>query len=103
MASEPFPCEEGSETGLGPTVQGLHPEAAPDSKASQEEANSDVGEGSGEEPEDSPPGASADPATVGSPPAPGGSEVASRLPVQTTGLERPLGRVGGQDHASQHP
>lgn len=71
MASEPFPCEEVSEAGLGPTVLGLHPETALDSKASQEEANSDVGEGSGEEPEDSSLGASTDPATVGSPPAPG--------------------------------
>ncbi|KAM5260303.1 FYVE, RhoGEF and PH domain-containing protein 3 isoform 4-T4 [Hipposideros larvatus] len=49
LANEPFPRKEGSEAGLGPTILGLHPEMASDSKASQEEADSDVGEDSSEE------------------------------------------------------
>ncbi|KAF6327306.1 FYVE, RhoGEF and PH domain containing 3 [Rhinolophus ferrumequinum] len=62
MACEPFPRKGDSEAGLGPTVLQLHPEMAPDSKASGEEADSDVGEDSSEEPEpeNSSPSASAD-------------------------------------------
>ncbi|XP_019569400.2 FYVE, RhoGEF and PH domain-containing protein 3 isoform X1 [Rhinolophus sinicus] len=51
MACEPFPRKEDSEAGLGPSVLQLHPEMASDSKASREEADSDVGEDSSEEPE----------------------------------------------------
>lgn len=46
MASESFSCKESGEVGLGATVLRLHTEMAP-----QEEADSDVGEGSSEEPE----------------------------------------------------
>ncbi|XP_015981518.2 FYVE, RhoGEF and PH domain-containing protein 3 isoform X3 [Rousettus aegyptiacus] len=51
MASESFSCKESGEVGLGATVLRLHTEMASDSKAPQEEADSDVGEGSSEEPE----------------------------------------------------
>lgn len=69
VASEQFPCEEGGEAGQGPAVPGLHLDPAPDGKALQEVADSDVGEGSGEEPdpENSHPGAPADPVKVGHP------------------------------------
>ncbi|XP_027472064.1 FYVE, RhoGEF and PH domain-containing protein 3 isoform X2 [Zalophus californianus] len=62
MASDQFPCEEGSEAGRGPAVLGPHLDAAPEGKALQEAADSDVGEGSGEEPdpENTPPEAPAD-------------------------------------------
>lgn len=115
MASEPFPCKESGEVGLGPTVLRLHPEMAPDSKALQEEADSDVGEGSSEEPEPEPenshPRANMDLAKVGCP-LPRGSGTPSRglrfamalftpaasswEPTQAPHLERPLGQVGGQ-------
>ncbi|XP_036893071.1 FYVE, RhoGEF and PH domain-containing protein 3 isoform X3 [Sturnira hondurensis] len=64
IASEPFPCEEGSEAGLGSTILGLCPEMAPDSKTPQKEADSDVDRDSSEEPKpkNSPPRAHADPA-----------------------------------------
>ncbi|XP_026374923.2 FYVE, RhoGEF and PH domain-containing protein 3 [Ursus arctos] len=69
VASEQFPCEEGGEAGQGPAVPGLHLDPAPDGKALQEVADSDVGEGSGEEPdpENSPPGAPADPVKCSEP------------------------------------
>lgn len=73
MACEPFPRKEDSEAGLGPSVLQLHPEMASDSKASREEADSDVGEDSSEEPEpensSSRAGADPAPAKVGCPPA----------------------------------
>ncbi|XP_058422076.1 FYVE, RhoGEF and PH domain-containing protein 3 isoform X2 [Diceros bicornis minor] len=69
VAGENFPCEEGGEAGPRPTVPGLHPEMAPDGTALREEAESDVGEGSGEEPdpENSPPRADTDPAKCSEP------------------------------------
>ncbi|XP_011233279.1 FYVE, RhoGEF and PH domain-containing protein 3 isoform X2 [Ailuropoda melanoleuca] len=69
VASEQFPCEEGGEAGQGPAVLGPHLDPAPDGKALQEAADSDVGEGSGEEPDpgNSPPGAPADPAKCSEP------------------------------------
>lgn len=106
LPSEPFPNKEGSEAGLGPSILGLHPEMAPDSKTTREEADSEVGEDSSEEPEpeNSSTGARVDldPAKVGYPAALGqrGSLwgrgmaeacSASRLvPAQTPCLERPL-------------
>ncbi|XP_006161529.1 FYVE, RhoGEF and PH domain-containing protein 3 isoform X2 [Tupaia chinensis] len=57
LVGENFPCEEGGEAGLSPTVPGLHPETGPDNQARQdaprEEADSDVGEEP--DPENSPP------------------------------------------------
>uniref|UniRef100_A0A2K5ELF5 FYVE, RhoGEF and PH domain-containing protein 3 n=1 Tax=Aotus nancymaae TaxID=37293 RepID=A0A2K5ELF5_AOTNA len=48
VAGENFPCEEGSEAGPSPTVQGAHPDTALHSQAPkvtpQDEADSDVGE-----------------------------------------------------------
>ncbi|KAF5912921.1 hypothetical protein HPG69_007914 [Diceros bicornis minor] len=69
VAGENFPCEEGGEAGPRPTVPGLHPEMAPDGTALREEAESDVGEGSGEEPdpENSPRRADTDPAKCSEP------------------------------------
>lgn len=73
VVSEHFPCEEGSEAAPGPTIKGLHPETAPEGTTPREEADSDVGEGSSEEPEaeNSRPRADADPAKVGHLPVPG--------------------------------
>lgn len=70
----PFSCQEGSEAG-GPSLLALHPEAAPGSKTTQKEANSDMGQDSGQEPvpENSLPGACADLAKVGCPPAQDGA------------------------------
>ncbi|KAM5336774.1 FYVE, RhoGEF and PH domain-containing protein 3 isoform 2-T3 [Glossophaga mutica] len=64
IASEPFPCKEGSEAGLGSTILGLCPEMAPDSKTPPPEANSDVDRDSSKEPKpkNSPPRAHVDPA-----------------------------------------
>nr|XP_005605162.1 FYVE, RhoGEF and PH domain-containing protein 3 isoform X1 [Equus caballus]XP_023483382.1 FYVE, RhoGEF and PH domain-containing protein 3 isoform X1 [Equus caballus]XP_023483383.1 FYVE, RhoGEF and PH domain-containing protein 3 isoform X1 [Equus caballus]XP_023483384.1 FYVE, RhoGEF and PH domain-containing protein 3 isoform X1 [Equus caballus] len=69
VAGEHFPCEEGSEAASHPPVPGLHPETAPDGKAPPEEAESDVGEGSVEEPDpkDGPPRAITDPAKCSEP------------------------------------
>uniref|UniRef100_A0A8C3X5N5 FYVE, RhoGEF and PH domain containing 3 n=1 Tax=Catagonus wagneri TaxID=51154 RepID=A0A8C3X5N5_9CETA len=69
VVSEHFPCEEGREAASGPTVKGLHPEKAPEGSVPREEADSDVGEGSGEEPdaENSAPRADADPAKCSQP------------------------------------
>lgn len=55
-------CEEGSETGPGPTVPGLHSETAPGSKTTRKEAHSDMGRGRSGEPEpgNSPPMGNAD-------------------------------------------
>lgn len=62
----PFSCQGESEAG-GPTLLALHPEAAPSSKTTSKEADSNVGQGSGEEPtpENNPSGARADLAKVG--------------------------------------
>ncbi|XP_059957249.1 FYVE, RhoGEF and PH domain-containing protein 3 [Mesoplodon densirostris] len=67
VVGEHFSCEDGSEAGPGPTIKGLHLETAPGGKAPREEADSDMGEGSSEEPdpENSPLRADADPAKVG--------------------------------------
>lgn len=86
IGDEPF-CEDGGAAGLGPTLLGLHPEAAPDSKPARKEAAGGGGKGSSEEPqpENSAPEASADRAQVGGPPVPGqrgsskGSEVCSGI------------------------
>ncbi|XP_037654401.1 FYVE, RhoGEF and PH domain-containing protein 3 isoform X2 [Choloepus didactylus] len=55
VAGENFSCEEGAESGKGPIPPGLSPETDSDSSTPrgipQEEADSDVDEGSGEEPE----------------------------------------------------
>lgn len=69
VANEQFPCGESSEAGQDPTVLGPQLDGAPEGKALQEVADSDVGEGSGDEPdpETSPPGDLADPAKVGRP------------------------------------
>uniref|UniRef100_A0A8D1F2V8 FYVE, RhoGEF and PH domain containing 3 n=1 Tax=Sus scrofa TaxID=9823 RepID=A0A8D1F2V8_PIG len=69
VVSEHFPCEEGSEAAPGPTIKGLHPETAPEGTTPREEADSDVGEGSSEEPEaeNSLPRADADPAKCSKP------------------------------------
>lgn len=74
ISSEPFPCEEGSEAGLGSTMLGLCPETAPDSKTPQKEADSDVDRDSSEmpKPKNSPARAHADPAKVGCSPDQGG-------------------------------
>lgn len=108
----PFSCQEGSEAG-GPTLLALHPEAAPGSKTTRKEANSDMGQDGGQEPapESSPPGACADLAKVGCPPAqdgapPGGlSEVAvphsHLVPVVGCLLAEAPGRVGGADTPSR--
>lgn len=73
VVGEHFSCEDGSEAGPGPTIKGLHLETAPGGKAPREEADSDMGEGSSEEPdpENSPLRADADPAKVGHLPVPG--------------------------------
>ncbi|XP_023972942.1 FYVE, RhoGEF and PH domain-containing protein 3 [Physeter macrocephalus] len=67
VVGEHFSCEDGSEAGPGPTIKGLHLETAPGGKAPREEADSDMGEGSSEEPdpENSPLRAEVDPAKVG--------------------------------------
>lgn len=72
MAGEPL-SEEGTEAGLGPTILGLHPETAPDSKTARKEADGGVGKSSREEPEpeNSPARASAALAKVGRSPVPG--------------------------------
>lgn len=69
VVSEHFPCEEGSEAAPGPTIKGLHPETASEGTTPREEADSDVGEGSSEEPEaeNSRPRADADPAKCSKP------------------------------------
>lgn len=69
VVSEHFPCEEGSEAAPGPTIKGLHPETAPEGTTPREEADSDVGEGSSEEPEaeNSRPRADADPTKCSKP------------------------------------
>ncbi|KAI5239227.1 Fyve, Rhogef And Ph Domain-Containing Protein 3 [Manis pentadactyla] len=69
VAEGHFPCEEGREVGSGHAAQGLLPARAPDDKALREEADSDVGEDSSEEPnpEDSPPRADMDPAKCSGP------------------------------------
>ncbi|XP_007182435.2 FYVE, RhoGEF and PH domain-containing protein 3 [Balaenoptera acutorostrata] len=69
VVGEHFSCEDGSEAGPGPTIKGLHLETAPGGKAPQEEADSDMGEGSSEEPdpENSPLRADADPAKCSEP------------------------------------
>lgn len=109
MASNPFPCKESGEVGLGPTVLRLLPEMGPDSKAPQEEADSNVGEGSSEEPEPEPENshlrANMDLAKVGCPLHWGGGTpprglrfavalptpaASSWEPTQTLHLERPL-------------
>nr|XP_031303028.1 FYVE, RhoGEF and PH domain-containing protein 3 isoform X3 [Camelus dromedarius] len=59
VVGEHFPCEEGGEAGPGPTTKALHPDTTPDGKADgktdgkapREEVDSDVGEGSSEEPD----------------------------------------------------
>uniref|UniRef100_A0A8C0K8D7 FYVE, RhoGEF and PH domain containing 3 n=1 Tax=Canis lupus dingo TaxID=286419 RepID=A0A8C0K8D7_CANLU len=50
VVSEQFPCEEGGEASRGPAVLG-HLEAAPEGEAVREAADSNVGEGNGEEPD----------------------------------------------------
>ncbi|XP_012393803.2 FYVE, RhoGEF and PH domain-containing protein 3 isoform X2 [Orcinus orca] len=69
VVGEHFSCEDGSEAGPGPTIKGLHLETAPGGKAPREEADSDMGEGSSEEPdpENSPLRADADPAKCAEP------------------------------------
>ncbi|XP_022420237.1 FYVE, RhoGEF and PH domain-containing protein 3 isoform X1 [Delphinapterus leucas] len=69
VVGEHFSCEDGSEAGPGPTSKGLHLETAPGGKAPREEADSDMGEGSSEEPdpENSPLRADADPAKCAEP------------------------------------
>ncbi|XP_066897240.1 FYVE, RhoGEF and PH domain-containing protein 3 isoform X2 [Kogia breviceps] len=69
VVGEHFSCEDGSEAGPGPTLKGLHLETAPGGKAPREEADSDMGEGSSEEPdpENSPLRADADPAKCSEP------------------------------------
>ncbi|XP_069396894.1 FYVE, RhoGEF and PH domain-containing protein 3 [Delphinus delphis] len=69
VVGEHFSCEDGSEVGPGPTIKGLHLETAPGGKAPREEADSDMGEGSSEEPdpENSPLRADADPAKCAEP------------------------------------
>lgn len=113
MASESFSCKESGEVGLGATVLRLHTEMASDSKAPQEEADSDVGEGSSEEPEpeDSCPRANMDLPKVGCPVPWGGGTPSRGLrfavalpipaasnwePTQTLHLERSPQHVGGQ-------
>ncbi|XP_064346138.1 FYVE, RhoGEF and PH domain-containing protein 3 isoform X1 [Camelus dromedarius] len=59
VVGEHFPCEESGEAGPGPTTKALHPDTTPDGKADgktdgkapREEVDSDVGEGSSEEPD----------------------------------------------------
>ncbi|TKC34797.1 hypothetical protein EI555_003991 [Monodon monoceros] len=69
VVGEHFSCEDGSEAGPGPTIKGLHLETAPGGKAPREEADSDMGEGSSEEPdpENSPLRADVDPAKCAEP------------------------------------
>lgn len=69
VVSEQFPCEEGGEASRGPAVLG-HLEAAPEGEAVREAADSNVGEGNGEEPDpkSSPLRAPVDPVKVGRPP-----------------------------------
>ncbi|XP_073084995.1 FYVE, RhoGEF and PH domain-containing protein 3 isoform X5 [Manis javanica] len=69
VAEGHIPREEGREVGSGHAVQGLLLARAPDDKALREEADSDVGEDSSEEPnpEDSPLRADVDPAKCSGP------------------------------------
>ncbi|CAH6800146.1 Fgd3 [Phodopus roborovskii] len=51
VASENFPCEEGSEGSPGPAILGLHPEAGVDSQVLQDTCQEEEDSGVGEEPD----------------------------------------------------
>lgn len=72
VVSEHF-CEDSGEAGPGTIIKGPHPGTALGGKSPQEEADSDAGEGSSEEPdpENNPSKVDMDPAKVGHLPVPG--------------------------------
>lgn len=51
VASENFPCEEGSEGSPSPAILGLHPETAVDSRVPQDNRQEEEDSGVGEEPD----------------------------------------------------
>lgn len=51
VASENFPCEEGSEGSPSPAILGLHPEIAVDSRAPQDNPQEEEDSGVGEDPD----------------------------------------------------